>query len=216
MASKADKFLLLSGIFGPVVFILVIFVSGMLYPGYSHVSNVISDLGAAGSPVRDFMNIFGFMLYGISIVVFAAGVYKLRGKSLLGKTISVFFLLGGISMFLIGVFPSDAPCREGPRFCPAPTSAAEMHNIATYSTFLFMFPAFILLVIDTRNEKTMRYYFAVAGALGLIIAYFGYTWLTVDSYEKSLTAGLMQRATLAGLFLLMMYTSLKLHGLKKK
>lgn len=208
MASKIDKFLLPAGFFGPVVFALVIFVSGLMYPGYDHANQVISDLGAVDSPVKDFMNIFGFMLFGASIVAFSIGVYKAR-KSLLGKIIAVLFLLGGLAMFLIGVFPSDANTGHP----TVRTFTGEMHYLATISTFLFLFPAFILLVIDTRNEKTMKYYFAVAGILGLTIAYFAYAWLTA---ADDTLIGVKQRITLGAFSLLLMYTSLKLYGLKKK
>ncbi|MBI4014945.1 MAG: DUF998 domain-containing protein [Candidatus Aenigmarchaeota archaeon] len=206
------KFLLLSGLFGPAIFALVVLLSGSMYPGYDHMNHVISDLGATGSPVQLFMNVFGFMLLGIFIIAFSAGVYGIR-KGAFGKLASVLFALGGLAMFLIGVFPSDAPCEEGPRFCPPSTSTAELHNAATYSTFVFLFPAFILLVADTRNEKYMRYYFAVAGILGIIIAYSAYAWFTAST---GVLLGMKQRITIAAFFLLLMYTALKLYRLDKK
>ena len=209
MAFRIDKLLILSGFFGPIVFTLVIFLSGFMLTGYDHANQVISDLGAIGSPAKDFMNYAGFMLFGISIMAFSIGVYKLR-KSWLGKIIAILFALGGIAMFLIGVFPSDVPCPAGP--CPPPTFTAEVHNLATYSPFVFLFPAFILLVVDTRNEKSMRYYFAIAGVLGIVIAYCAYTWLTASS---STLIGAKQRASLAAFFLLLIYTSAKLYRLRK-
>jgi len=211
MSPKIDKFLILSGFFGPIVFALVILLSGLAFPEYNHANQVISDLGAVGSPVKDFMNIFGFMLFGIFIMAFAVGVYKTRGSAI-GKIIAALFALGGLAMFLIGVFPSDVPCPAGPRFCPPPTFTAEVHDIVTYSTFVFLFPAFILLVVDTRNEKSMRYYFAIAGVLGIVIAYCAYTWLTASS---STLIGAKQRASLAAFFLLLIYTSAKLYRLRK-
>ena len=209
---KDDKLLLLSGLFGPILFTAIIFIAGALSPGYDHSNQVISDLGAIGSPVRDFMNYAGFMLFGISIMAFSIGVYRIR-KSWLGKIIALLFALGGLAMFLIGVFPSDAPCTAGPRFCPPPTPGAEVHNLATISTFLFLFPAFILLVADTRNEKSMRYYFIAAGVLGLAIAFFAHAWLTA---ADNVLIGVKQRATLGAFFLLLMYTAWKLCKLDKK
>ena len=210
MPRKISKSLILPGLFGPVIFASVVFLSGLAYPGYDHANRVISDLGAAGSPVQLFMNVFGFMLLGIFIIAFSAGVYGIR-KGAFGKLASVLFALGGLAMFLIGVFPGDAPCGEGPRFCPPLTSTAEMHNIATYITFVFLFPAFILLVADTRNEKSMRYYFAVAGVLGVIIAYFAYAWIVASD---GVLTGIKQRATLGAFFLLLMYSALKLRRLE--
>lgn len=210
--NRETKYIILAGFVGPVLFALAIFIAAVLYPGYSHANHVISDLGAVNSPVKDFMNILGFMLFGLFIIAFAAGVYKIR-RTVLGKIISALFVLGGISMFLIGVFPSDAVCREGPRFCPSTSFTAEMHDIATISTFLFLFPAFILLVANTRNEKSMRYYFIVAGVLGLTIAFSAHAWLTA---ADGTLIGVKQRVTLAAFSLLLMYTSLKLYRLQQK
>ncbi|MBI2076386.1 MAG: DUF998 domain-containing protein [Candidatus Aenigmarchaeota archaeon] len=210
MIFKRDKFLTLSGFFGPIIFAAVILIAGFLSPNYDHANQVISDLGAVGSPVKDFMNIFGFMLFGILIMAFSVGVYKIRG-SLLGKAIAALFMLGGLAMFLIGVFPSDAVCREGP--CPQPSLTGEMHNISTIGTFLLLFPAFVLLVIDTRNEKSMRYYFIVAGILGAIIAFSAHAWLTA---ADGTLIGVKQRITLGAFSLLLMYTSAKLYRLKAR
>jgi hypothetical membrane protein len=198
---------MLSGLFGPVLFAITIFIAGMAFSGYDHANRVISDLGAVDNPVKDFMNVFGFMLFGILIMAFSVGVYRLRGKNLLGKVITTLFSLGGLGMFLIGVFPADADTGQHP---PLRTFTGEMHNLATISPFPFLFPAFILLVIDTRHEKSMKYYFIVAGTLGAVIAFFANSWLTAPD---NALIGVKQRITLGVFALLLMYTSLKLYRL---
>ena len=209
MFSKG-KNIVMAGFYGPIIFALIILIAGYMYPNYSHVNQVISDLGAVDSPVKDFMNFAGFMLFGLSVMAFAVGVYKIR-KTNLGKIISALFFIGGLSMFLVGVFPSDAPCPQGPRFCPPPTATSGLHELATVGQFPFLFAAFILLVVDTRNEKSMKYYFAVAGVMGLLIAYFANLWINADS---NILVGVNQRVTLGLYSLLLMYTAWKLSKLK--
>ncbi len=215
MSIKNYRVLLLAGFFGPIVFALVIFLSGLMYPGYDHVNQVISDLGAVGSPVKDFMNLSGFMLFGIFILAFSIGVYGTR-DSRVGKIISALFAVAGIGIFLIGIFPSDPPCMQGPRFCPPPTFIGEIHSVASFAPYFFFFPAFILLIIDVnllRREESMKYYFIPAAMLGLITAYFAFSWA---NYQSPVLAGLTQRIAIGTPFLLLMYTSMKLYRIKPK
>ena len=212
MSTQTNKYLILSGFLGPIIFALVILIAGFFYPGYNHVNQVISDLGAVDSPVKDFMNIFGFMLFGVFILAFSIGVYKIRG-SFLGKIISMLFALAGIGIFLVGIFPSDPACNLGPRFCPPPTSAGEIHNNLRFVSYFFFFPAFILLILETRKEKTMRYYVIPAAVLGLITVFFAFNWA---NWNSPTLGGLNQRIAIGTPFLLMMYTSWKLSRLKSK
>jgi len=59
-----DKKFVLAGLLGPIVFAIIILITGSMYPNYNHTEQVISKLGAIDSPVKDLMNIFGFMLFG--------------------------------------------------------------------------------------------------------------------------------------------------------
>lgn len=85
--------------------------------------------------------------------------------------------------------------------------------MVTFFPYYVLFPAFILLIIETRNEKSMKYYIIPAGVLGLITAYCAFGWAQA---QGPLFIGLKQRIAIGAPFLLMMYTSLKLHRLRKK
>ena len=198
MSMKMDRRLILAGLYGPMVFALVILLLGTMYPGYDHVRNVISDLGSEGAPTELLMNVFGFALFGAFMIMFALGVYAIRGRSFIGKLEAALFAAGGISFALISI------------------NTNPIHMLATISVFFFLFPAFILMAIDTAKERSMKYYFIVAAGLGLATLYCGFLWLGVDSYEESLTSGLKQRASMSSWLLLMMYTSWKLYKLKSK
>lgn len=55
----------LGGIFGPVVFTIVVIVAAAMRQGYSHRQNFISELGATGSQNAVLMNYAGFVLGGL-------------------------------------------------------------------------------------------------------------------------------------------------------
>jgi hypothetical membrane protein len=75
------------------------------YGGYSYSTDVISDLGAAASPARVLMNA-SFIVQGLLI---AAGALLL-GPGLAGtggRLARVLFVITGLGVLLVGVFPSD-------------------------------------------------------------------------------------------------------------
>jgi hypothetical protein len=50
--------------------------ASLKYPGYHHLKNAISELGATGAPSATIMNITGFLPYGVLMVAFALAVHR--------------------------------------------------------------------------------------------------------------------------------------------
>lgn len=61
------KFLSLGGVAGPVLFTSVTLVCASLRPGYGHISQFISELGASGTPHALLMNLAGFIPSGLML-----------------------------------------------------------------------------------------------------------------------------------------------------
>ena len=61
-----SRHLTLAGIVGPIWFLAVLITLGFNYPGYSHISDVISLLGAVGAPNALLMNVIGFVAFGFN------------------------------------------------------------------------------------------------------------------------------------------------------
>lgn len=192
-----DKRWVLAGFYGPIVLAVVVLGLGFMNPGYSHIRDVISELGQLGAPTEHLMNLFGFGLFGVFVFVFAAGIHAIRGTSFVGKLASAFFAAGGISCSLISI------------------NTNPMHLLASTCALFLLFPAFLLLALDTRKERSMRYYFLTSAVLGIATFYFGVGWLGTDSEEESLTSGIKQRASMSAWLIHMMYTSRKLYNLKR-
>ncbi|MFX1520836.1 MAG: DUF998 domain-containing protein [Promethearchaeota archaeon] len=49
-SDRTQKLLALCGIIGPIFYISVVIILGFLWPGYNHVSQLQSELGATGAP----------------------------------------------------------------------------------------------------------------------------------------------------------------------
>jgi hypothetical protein len=104
----------LFGIVAPIFYIIPTVVGGLLRPGYSHLSNSVSDLLASGAPNRIYLMI-PFTVYPIFLSVFGFGLFAiLRSKPppLNSQTGLIGFILIGASMGILGIltmtiFPQD-------------------------------------------------------------------------------------------------------------
>jgi hypothetical membrane protein len=97
------------GVAGPLIFAGLIFVLGALYPGYSHVSQTVSVIGAADAPqkVKVVMNTIGFPLLGLTVLVFAAGIEcGFKGKRA-ARAGSSLLAASGVAIMMIGIFNAD-------------------------------------------------------------------------------------------------------------
>jgi Protein of unknown function (DUF998) len=66
---------------GPVFYLVLVTVLGMLWDGYDPIRDTQSELGAVDSPYRQVRNLAGFMGLGVSILAFAAAYYLLLASS---------------------------------------------------------------------------------------------------------------------------------------
>jgi hypothetical protein len=104
----------LFGIIAPVFYIIPTIIGGLLRPGYSHLSNSVSDLLASGAPNRIYLMI-PFTVYPVFLSVFGFGLFAiLRSKPppLSSQTGLIGFILIGASMGILGIltmtiFPQD-------------------------------------------------------------------------------------------------------------
>ena len=80
MASTAHRsrsvILAACGVMAPFVYAAAAIAAGLKYPGYDHLKNAISELGATGAPSATIMNFAGFLPYGVLMVAFALAVHQ--------------------------------------------------------------------------------------------------------------------------------------------
>ncbi len=111
-------------------YLIMLIGGGILKPGYSHVSQYISELNATGSMNATFIGWIGFMPFGIAsllLLIICAPLVPLKGA---GK--SGYWLLMAEPIAYIG--STFAPCDLG---CPAEGSVTQMiHNALGFITYL--------------------------------------------------------------------------------
>lgn len=120
-----DRILLFAGIMAGVLQLGTTLFVGALTPGYSHLSQFLSELGASGAPHESLMNLAGILPSGLLTVAFAAGVFKRTDPSAMAVAGCLLLVMAGIGRALAGLFPCDPGCT----FPPTSLSAA-IHNVA--------------------------------------------------------------------------------------
>lgn len=119
--------LALAGIVGPIIWWLLIIVNGAITPGYNHVSDFISTLGAVDAPYAVFQQI-NFAVFGGSLLAFTFGIHYWFGDGNRPKVGTILLGALGVGIILAGVFP------ENPA---APNSTTNvLHNIVSVVGFL--------------------------------------------------------------------------------
>jgi hypothetical protein len=116
----------LLGLFAPILFAFTAILGGALRPGYSHVTDTVSELFSPGSPNRLLLTVL-HTLFAIFLSLFGFGLLQFvqsKGKS---KRIgivaaSAFISVGILNILTATVFPQDA-------WGSTPTFFGEMHII---------------------------------------------------------------------------------------
>lgn len=129
------------GIGSPVLFVLLVVVMGFIHPGYSHLANFISDLGALDAPLP-YVQRLNFFQFGIGITVLAVGLYN--GMEHPSRTALAFQVTIGAGIFLSGIFPgysNDPGSRE-----------SMLHNLVGIPAFLMII--WVPLVAGWRFRKS--------------------------------------------------------------
>ena len=158
-----QKLLYFCGMASPALFILLTILGGALRPGYSHVSDTISELFSPGSPNKlplDILHTTTAVLttfFGVGVLNFI----RLSEDSSLAGIVGagMILMIGLVNILTATLFPQDA-------WNTTPTFQGEMHKIlAGVLALLSMLSTFLLGVWFQRSE---------------VFSYFGvYSFVTV-------------------------------------
>lgn len=105
-STRRIRWLARVGIAGPVVWWLLVAVNGAITPGYSHVGDFISALGAVGAPYATLQRL-NFLLFGAAILALTAGIHAWLGDGRRPRPATVLVGVFGAGVALAAVFPMD-------------------------------------------------------------------------------------------------------------
>jgi hypothetical membrane protein len=195
MENMNKKVLAWCGVLAPIVFIVSLVIFSLFTPGYSNLTNAVSELGTLGAPFAFAWNILGFLLVGLLIIAFAWGMYLDFRQSTGGIVVPILVGISGIGFAGLGLFPAEAGFE--------PSTRTTLHFTMVSINFLpFVLVAFIFAIRLKANEywKTWTLFSAVMGVLA-VASFF---------IPKNIPVGLSQRVGMGAYFLWLFVTSLAL------
>ncbi len=199
------KFAMVSALLVAAWHVAMLVIGGATFPGYDHVSQFISELGASGAPRGFEVSWYGFAPIGALMIAFAASAWLAAPRSVLSTLGFIGIFLYAVGYLGTAVFPCDYGCRP-----EQPSVTHQMHLLFGLPGYLFAPLILLLLAFATRRWPNAGWLFvlgivAAIGALGGLI--------TFD--ESSPLVGLSQRVIEASVIGWIVACGLYL-GLQKK
>ncbi len=176
------------GLIGVIFFISATILGGLQFSGYSHISQLISESYAIGTPYGLHLRYFGFIPSGIFIAVFTFLAVKVLPKSKFTKIgflgIGLFY---GLATVLVSLFPCDKGCDKE---LVDPSLSQLIHNITGLLTYIIVPLSLIILGIAARKWGNAKY----VSFLGIIFGLTSILFVGILSSDlQSKFAGLYQR-----------------------
>lgn len=140
MSSKA------AGIYGVVAtawFTIALLVFAEIYPGYSHATKAVSELGAIGAPHQHAWNVLGFLLPGLLLAFHGWGLGISAGDRMAGTA----YFLSGLS-FAATCVPADMSDYGA--------TTSQIHIAASLAVFAFWLAGSLRLTLSrTATSKAL-------------------------------------------------------------
>ncbi|MFC1976636.1 DUF998 domain-containing protein [Chloroflexota bacterium] len=103
------RLLAICGIVGPIQFIVVILVFGLLRPGYDPIRQYMSELGAVGAPNAIAFILPEFLL-GLMMIAFAFGLHRGINEGKGSKLVPILIAVSGVGWLGASIFRCDVGC----------------------------------------------------------------------------------------------------------
>ncbi len=185
-----SRVLLAVGAAGPIFFLAVATLAGLLDPAYDAISQPVSAL--AWGP-NGWIQTANFYAFGLSVIAFALYT-SLAGRGRLAA--AILLATSGIALIAAGTFPGTPPGSD-------PTVSGLLHGLAFFCTFVPLPSAYALVALRLQEELGWRTHALYSAAMpsvvfGLVVVYGVLGTNPGDPFFA--VGGLIQRALLVAAF----------------
>lgn len=151
------------GMLGAFMYALHVVLGGILWKGYNHLMQPISDLTATGAPNKELLSVIT-LIYGVLCILFAFSAYMAtRGRVSKSASVGLLVFLG---MHLVsisyGLFPEDLPGA-------AATFAGTMHIVVTFLIVPLTILSPLLVGIGLRKAEGLAGFSRYSIITGIVI-----------------------------------------------
>lgn len=188
--AAASRLAALAALAALLTMTLMVLVGGALTPGYSHVSQFISELGARGAALEVPFRGVAFAGAGVMLLVFCAAAWVALPRSR-GTTLALL----GVALYAAGyavaaVFPCDAGCR------PAQPSVSQLIHNAVGGLGYLVAPVFLFTLAREARDWPAAGRLVVAGYAAAGLALIGLLTLSPTSPVVGISQRLIEGAVL--------------------
>ena len=159
--------LFICGMIAPCWFVLMTILGGAIRPGYSHITDTMSELFAPGSPNKSFLDILHtifailLILFGIGLLQFFQRTKPLKRTGQIGAFL--FILMGCVSVTNATIFPQDP-------WGTTATFTGEMHILQSGVVGLLSMLSMLLIGIwFVRTKTSSRFGVYTFVTIGLVV-----------------------------------------------
>lgn len=187
------------GMLAPFVFFVTYTIMALSRPEYSLLTKAVSELGSLDAPNKWIWNIFGYIVPGILISIYAIGLFKRVADKKANKLPLYGILLSGSFMALSGIFPGDFDDRA--------SLTMLLHTIGSFGSYLF----FLVGAFTYPKQMKKTTYWKAAIKPTLIFTYLTIVFGAWVFFFPNIPA-LGQRIVFFFYFLWIFYTAIKLYS----
>jgi len=197
------SFLLSSGMLAVIAYLMHVIIGGILWNGYSHLQQPISDLTASGAPYRGLMqSLTGIYCVLALIFAFSFTIFESKKHRKIVFIGGVFFIMMHVISISYNFFPQDLPGSDV-------TFAGTMHIVVTALIVPFTVLTPILIGFGLIQEPTWKSFGQYSILTGILIFVFG-GLCAVFFINKLPYFGLVERFNIGVLQIWTFYFSYKL------
>lgn len=173
------------GLLAPIWIVASVTYSGIIYPGFSHIDQAMSELHAVGSPIETIAPFINH--YPLSILFVGFGFFVMSySSSRAAKFSGLLILLHGVATLSAGYFPCDLGGVPD-----TPSTSHVVHGLSGLVVLLTLLVAPAIWACISRRELQMVWFgwFSAAVFLGQILMMIP----TVEAMTSGEHFGLYQR-----------------------
>lgn len=206
-----NKFLMFSGVLAPLTYVLAVVIGGILRPGYSHITQYVSELIEAGAPNKAILDPL-FSIYNILTIAFGIGLLLYiretseNRRKMIGTIGACILVAEGLFGFVTVFFPQD------PIGSPA-TSTGNMHIVLASLSSLTTMLAMLLFGLWFRVIPNLRTY-GLYSFVSLAIVFISGGVAASTIAHPGPVNGLIERVTIFGFIQWLFVIAFKMYSVE--
>jgi len=148
-----SKWLFICGMLAPILYIGAVILGGLMNPSYSHMSEQIEALTAAGAPNKALLDIL-FLAASLLVIAFGAGIFRLALIASQGKTNEILAAIAltatGLCGVLLHLFLIQSPDGTQANVATTETLRSLVVGVATFTSLATLLTSILWLRQQTK------------------------------------------------------------------